>query len=274
MVTQPTEKMTFLFMHASLKSNPNKPGHSQRIAIMPLPPKPDVSKAATPTYGPSFDPWNSSSTGHQRAENRLGGSTGWRDSRSAKLQLQFKGGADGGKRMFDAVGAGSQDWDPKLQAVVPQELRARVRNSVLDMLSKPGMMKQSMASPSRCSTSTPADKEHKSSTMEDKLTNKRQVEDEAREKEENRSRKVLDGVVVYINGSTHPIISDHKLKHVLVEHGARLSIHLGRRQVTHVILGRPAGGRSGSGGGLAGGKLRKEIQRIGGAPVKFVGVEW
>jgi hypothetical protein len=90
-----------------------------------------------------------------------------------------------------------------------------------------------------------------------------------------RKRRIFDGLVVYINGSTYPLISDHKLKQVLTENGAALSLHLGRRQVTHVILGKPNGGRgSGAGGGLAGSKLDKEIKRFGGCGVKYVGVEW
>lgn len=81
--------------------------------------------------------------------------------------------------------------------------------------------------------------------------------------------------MIYVNGSTHPVISDHKLKHVLAENGGRLSIHLGRKQVTHVILGKPSGGaHSGSGGGLAGGKMEKEIRKVGGKGLKYVGVEW
>lgn len=90
-----------------------------------------------------------------------------------------------------------------------------------------------------------------------------------------RKRGIFDGLVIYINGSTYPLISDHKLKQVLAENGAKLSFHLGRRQVTHVILGKPSETRgSGAGGGLAGSKLDKEIKRVGGCGVKYVGVEW
>jgi hypothetical protein len=57
-----------------------------------------------------FDSWNSSSTGHQRADNSLAGSTSWRESRSLKLSNQFGGGASGGARLADTVGAGSEDF--------------------------------------------------------------------------------------------------------------------------------------------------------------------
>lgn len=81
--------------------------------------------------------------------------------------------------------------------------------------------------------------------------------------------------MVFVNGSTYPLVSDHRLKQLLAENGARLSIHLGRRQVTHVILGRPNGSKGdGAGGGLAGGKIEKEIRRVGGCGVKYVGAEW
>ncbi|KAG9649341.1 hypothetical protein KCU64_g9470, partial [Aureobasidium melanogenum] len=87
--------------------------------------------------------------------------------------------------------------------------------------------------------------------------------------------QVFAGVCIYINGSTSPTISDHKLKHLLVTHGARLSIHLGRRSVTHVNLGRPnASSIPGAGGGLSASKMQKEITKIGGKNVKFVTVEW
>lgn len=88
--------------------------------------------------------------------------------------------------------------------------------------------------------------------------------------QEGQTKKgIFDGLTVYVNGSTHPLISDHKLKRVLLENGASMAMHLGRRRVTHVVLGRP-----GAGGGLAGGKMDKEIRRGGGGGIKYVGVEW
>ncbi|KAI8633722.1 BRCA1 C terminus domain-containing protein [Xylariaceae sp. FL1651] len=280
---------------------------------MPSPPKPRVARAAEPAYGQSFDPWNSSSSGHQCAENRLGASTGWRDSRNRKLTSQFAGGAGGGKRVSDTVGAGAQDWDPRAKALITPEVRSRARSSVLDMLAKPGTMRSatnstpsSAALPSATTATTtttttsdssrslPRRKETSRSssssggggagqdltTEEERLMAHRKAEDETRKEEEEqqqakkRRRGLFDGVVVYVNGSTYPLISDHKLKHVLAEHGGKMSSHLGRRHVTHVILGRPVGSGHGSGGGLAGGKLQREIAKAGGAAVRYVGVEW
>lgn len=90
----------------------------------------------------------------------------------------------------------------------------------------------------------------------------------------NHQTGIFDGLVIYINGSTYPLVSDHKLKHILAENGAKMAIHLGRKQVTHIILGKPSGAHAGAGGGLAGGKMEKEIRRVGGCGVKYVGVEW
>ena len=88
-----------------------------------------------------------------------------------------------------------------------------------------------------------------------------------------------------------PLISDHKLRRLLVEHGARLAVGLARG-VSHVIIGRPnspaagsgtgSGGEAGTrargaGGGLAATKLQRQIDRCGsgsGRGVKVVGVEW
>lgn len=93
-----------------------------------------IPPAAQPKLGDHFDAWNSSSTGHQRAENKLGGSIGWRQSRSSKLSYQFKSGGTGGKRISDKVGAGSENWDEKAKALIPKDVRERARLSVGDML--------------------------------------------------------------------------------------------------------------------------------------------
>jgi len=89
-------------------------------------------------------------------------------------------------------------------------------------------------------------------------------------------RGIFTSLTFYINGSTAPLVSDHRLKYLIVEHGGAISIGLGRRTVTHVILGQANGygGEGGAGGGLSGGKIEKEIRRVRGCGVKYVGVEW
>ena len=216
---------------------------------------------AKPRLSNNFDPWNSSSSGHQRPDNTPGSSTGWRESRNRKLNSQFRAtDGSGGDRLGDIWGAGSEDWDDGIKAVVPKSTRMRMQGggSVVDMLTKPGRMRESIP-PAR--------------TEEEQHEVMKRVDGDGG-RNEAKERKIFEGVVVYVNGSTYPHVSDHKLKQILLENGANLSLHLGRRKVTHVIVGRPTGITKGAGGGLAGGKLDKEIKKMGGVGVKFVDVEW
>ncbi|KAJ1326632.1 BRCT domain-containing protein, a BRCA1 C-terminus domain-containing protein [Microdochium nivale] len=271
----------------------------------------DPTKAAEPVLSRTFDPWNSSATGHQRAENRLLGSTGWRDSRNSKLMAQYSSRGTGGQRISDSVGAGSSDYDSATQQLVRPEARFRVRHSVLSMLAKPGSMKAAAVefaksskvampvantsrswlsklssdahAPSLSTALTPVVTKELSHSHDASLTHHSFPGLTAARKAES-SLPLFAGVMVYVNGSTHPLISDHRLKQLLAEHGGSMSIHLGRRKVTHVILGRPSvsslssggggGGAGGAGGGLASGKLQREIQKVRGCAVKYVGVEW
>lgn len=257
-----------------------------------MPPPPP--KSALPTefrYSRTFDPWNSASTGHQRAEER--GPHGWREVRNKRMNGQFRAGTSGGGRTADAIGLGPEDFDKCSSMVVPKDIRTRALNSVADLLRNPGSMRaaskphttglsatSSVSQGSSASERGPGnargDEDSDGLAAEEKLAAERKMEDEARKEKAKRApeRKIFDGLVIYINGSTYPLVSDHKLKHMLSEHGARMSLHIGRRQVTHVILGKPSGLNGGAGGGLAGGKLEKEIRRVGGRGIKFVGVEW
>ena len=238
------------------------------------------SKPPEPQFhGRVFDPWNSVTTGHQRVEGR--GPNSWRENRTRKLDSQFRGGNGGGRRVQDKVGPGA---DPEQR----ERALAKPALSVLDIMRKPESMKKP-------ATATAPKDVDAAITAEDRLAAKRKAKDDeaaAAREAPGSKRGIFEGLVVYINGSTHPLISDHKLKRVLVEQGARTSLHLGRRQVTHVIVGRPAaapspatsvvygsgdtsGSKKGAGGGLAGGKIQREITRMrGGCGVKFVGVEW
>lgn len=240
---------------------------------MSTPNKPKPNMAAKPTRT-LFDPWNSSSSGHQRAENRLGGSTSWRESRSLKLGEQFGSGTNGGKRLFDTVGAGSEQFgkDGRLENGGWERgasgLRSGGQKSILESFRGAGVKKEGVQ------------REHgKKKTSQEpdlSMTNRNEVDardDLARQKIEPQ---IFDGLTIYINGSTAPLVSDHKLKHLLVTHGARISIASGRRSVTHVVLGHPNGSShaSGAGGGLAASKIQKEIARTGGKNIKFVTAEW
>ncbi|KAL3960901.1 hypothetical protein ACCO45_006018 [Purpureocillium lilacinum] len=244
---------------------------------MPEPPHPSLPKAAYPVHAARFDPWNSSSTGHQRGDRRPG--TSWRDARTRKVNAQFRGGGGG-------EGSGG-DGDQR---------------SVADMLARPGLMREAMeqqgsgglktsrgvlAATSTSSTASCAAGDRRrqqqpamaipattTKTAGDAGTDSRTGDIPPAFKESGGGGGILAGVVAYVNGSTYPLVSDHRLRQLLAEHGASMSLHLGRRRVTHVILGRPASAGRSAGGGLAGGKLEREIRRVAGCGVKYVGVEW
>jgi len=59
-----------------------------------------------------------------------------------------------------------------------------------------------------------------------------------------------------------------------VHHGAHVSAHLRRSSTTHVILTRAGRVGSGAGGGLAAGKLQKEIDLRKASTIKYVSVQW
>nr|POF13482.1 dna repair protein rev1 [Quercus suber] len=274
-------------------------------------PKPAPS-AAKPSKS-IFDPFNSSATGHQRADNRLSGSTSWRDSRNFKLRNQFNGGTGGGSRVFDTVGAGSLDFGKDGRTENggwirgAKGLRTSGQTSILESMKG---IKVEKAEVDRPSKRTRIEAELEPTTVVNPFAPFRKSNGSFREsswKGHGTSSDLLSPIdnpatapvnsgnlsqanvsppavfephslifahlTIYINGSTAPAISDHKLKHLLSNHGANLSIALGRRTVTHVIVGRPSSS-GGSGGGLAGTKLQKEISRIGGKSVKFVTVDW
>ena len=90
---------------------------------------------------------------------------------------------------------------------------------------------------------------------------------------EPQEKQIFGGLCFYVNGSTAPLVSDHKLKYLLSAHGARHAIALGRRTVTHVILSTN-NASGGAGGGLAATKIQKEVARTGGKAVKYITVGW
>ncbi|KAK7727432.1 hypothetical protein SLS57_002904 [Botryosphaeria dothidea] len=287
------------------------PSESPPPSAQPLPPRPSASSAHLPSQNQDvphparpaeptrqhFDPWNSSSTGHQRAENRLAGSTSWRESRNAKLAAQFGGGASGGVRLSDTVGAGSEDfgkdgrkanggWEKgapglrsKGQLAIWESLGRATKKRKVDggdgpdgqemwtkAADKTSFAKSGQAGMAVSQTGDSAGERH-----QDPEGSSAQVETLAGVTPTSE-KQIFRGLCFYINGSTAPTISDHKLKTLLATHGANTSIALGRRSVTHVILGRS--GEGGAGGGLAGGKLHREITHVGGKGIKYVGVEW
>ncbi|KAJ4321182.1 hypothetical protein N0V94_003022 [Neodidymelliopsis sp. IMI 364377] len=234
-------------------------------------PTPVSSTTVAPAQRTFFDPWNSSSTGHQRAENRLSGSTSWRVSRNLKLSEQYKGGLTGGKRVADTVGAGSENfakdgrkdnggWEKGAQG-----LRTNGQQSLADVWAVSKAAKR---------TTSKQEALQAVDSLDQRLDIEPNLHGSVLESTSKpREKKLFEGLCFYVNGSTAPLVSDHKLKHLLATHGAQQSIALGRRTVTHVILGS-INANGGAGGGLAATKIQKEVSRIGGKGIKYVTVEW
>lgn len=177
---------------------------------------------------------------------------------------QYYVGVGGGERIHDSVAAGSlnhendgrkgnEDWEDGASG--PREDRW---GDVRQMLLREGPKVVGKKEVEQDGTSLKGEGENKNPPLK------------------SERRKLFQNLRVYINGSTAPMVGDHKLKQLLTENGAGISIALGRRSVTHVILGTPNGCRNGpgAGGGLAASKIQKEIKRVGGCGVKYVGVEW
>jgi hypothetical protein len=309
------------------------------------PKHPAVPKAPLPTKV-FFDPYNSSSTGHQRAENRLSGSTSWRDSRSYKLAHQFKdnSGRGGQTHLSDLVGAGSEnfgkdgrkengDWEkgaPGLRESGWQDIRGLMGGSKRKAVGDPdrnrdtslkrGISDQSDLtsqqqptaslkrhksdhdtdeSPSFASTSDsdtlpfssaqpepkptsrpkspiPSRRLHHISsqayTIDDDIPSQPDAVQASNDDTSSPSSKpapqIFAGLTVYLNGSTAPLVSDHRLKQLVAQHGGNMSIMLGRRTTTHVVIGEDCGG------GLAHGKIQKEVTTVGGKGIKYVTAQW
>ncbi|KAF3033022.1 hypothetical protein E8E12_001362 [Didymella heteroderae] len=242
---------------------------SERVTKSNTPASPATAAPPKRTF---FDPWNSSSTGHQRAENRLSGSTSWRASRSLKLGEQYKGGlSGGGRRVADTVGTGSEDfgkdgrrangsWEKGAKG-----LRTGGQKSLADVwsASKAGKKIPPVEKSLQALRDLADEQVFESDLCDDNLESPAAPQ----------AKQIFTGLCFYLNGSTAPLVSDHKLKHMLSAHGANHSIALGRRTVTHVILGT-ANANGGYGGGLAATKIQKEVARTGGNAVKFITVEW
>ena len=263
-----------------------------------------------PTYHPEyptppqptrifFDPYNSSSTGHQHAKSRLSGSTSWRDSRTHKLahQLRDPSGQGGEQYLSDLVGAGSErfgkdgrkdngDWEvgaPGLREPGWQDIkifmsgnRKRPRESADADLN----MKRRMPSHDQQRNKDDAPKsrlpeEEKYPTLDSDdgpIPSGQQKKETGTSQPGTKAAQIFHNLTLYLNGSTAPLVSDHKLKQIFAQHGGNTSITPRRCTVTHVVLGDDHAG----GGGLASSKIQKEVALVRGLGkgVRYVTAQW
>ncbi|KAL2820375.1 BRCT domain-containing protein [Aspergillus granulosus] len=290
-----------------------------------MPGKPDPQRITpTPTNHLNFDPWNTSSSGHQRSESNPG--TCWQRTRESKLAQQLRTGDctinsftySGRGRVYEK---GEWEWDwggdarqgrggpgggrGTRQEVVEGDSKQRDIRSMMtvnkgapggSLSRKPGGGKEKGAGNQvdlGVSIPIPADrvemqpgpfvfgksKNNATTTTTTTAptstpTTTTEISSPSQSNPNPTESTILRGVTIYINGQTAPMISDHKLKQLLVAHGATLALSFSRR-VTHVIIGKPNWGPGrGAGGGLAAGKIQKEIQRGGWRGMRMVGAEW
>ena len=249
----------------------------------PVPPPPEPTKIF-------FDPFNSSSTGHQRAEAKIAGSTSWRESRSYKLSHQFKdiSGGGGNQHLSDLVGAGSRDfgkdghkengdWEPGAPGLREQGwqdirgLMGGIRKRSSEGLGDDDVHAERKRQKSQPVEEVPYPEAHspsKESLKREVRGDTASTDDQSQSEASEQLPQIFRGLTIYLNGSTAPLISDHKLKQLFAQHGGGASISLGRRTVTHVIIGEKCGG------GLASGKIQKEVKTVGGKGIKFVTAQW
>lgn len=258
---------------------------------MPIP-HPSLPKAPPPTRV-LFDPFNSSSTGHQRAENVLSGSTSWRDSRTYKLASQFKdsSGRGGEQHLSDLVGAGSKefgkdgrkrngDWEkgaPGLREDGWQDIRGMMtgsRKRGLEENRGESVGKKVKMVATFSLTSSLEQERHTDTKRSDAGSQRQEREaivpttsatDISPAIPPKQFPSIFKGLTIYLNGSTAPLISDHKLKSLVVSHGGNVGLGLARRTVTHVIIGET---------GLAAGSIQKEVRKVRGESVKYVTALW
>ena len=222
--------------------------------------RPKIEAAAQPSNR-FFDPYNSSASGHQRFENRLSGSTIYAASREAKLRNQLNG-RPGGEDLFivenDPGDGGTARWAGITEVFEGGQITKAdppIPPSNITPFSRPPPKKPSTVSIPTPSHSPPPDLNEPAAPTIPLTTT---------------PPPLFADLTFYINGSTHPLISDHALKQLLALHGGRVLLAPARRRLTHVVLGKVRER------GLAAGKAQRELMldlRRRGA-VRVVGVEW
>ncbi|KAF8459373.1 hypothetical protein BGX38DRAFT_1264311 [Terfezia claveryi] len=229
----------------------------------------------------TIDIYNSISTGHQVGSG-VSKPTSWRKSRSSKLQQQFQ---DHPHSLFKL------GITPETMVTVTATGSITVASTALKSPHAPGKPKLGEGNPSvtepvttQAGTSDPPQQQDPTNEAISLCTHTGPAHTHTisstatstapalnKPTPTTTATKVFTNCTIYVNGTTAPAISDLVLKRLLCTHGASIATMLARRSVTHVILGKPSSA-GGAGGGLAAGKLQKELKN--GKSIKFVSVQW
>ncbi|KAI5282874.1 hypothetical protein KEM54_002517 [Ascosphaera aggregata] len=237
-----------------------------------------------------FDTWNSATTGHQRSERGSSTASSWMRTRSYKLMQQFATGFSDEEAGLEKSAFSSSERSERL---LPTDIRSfyTIEKTTKSEVKPPKARAMEFPPEEMISSSsvgkgvfTPEGLDYASRLDEGVTDEKRGAPVVSAPQNQQTTcsgplaipsrRRMFSRVTVYINGSTAPKISDHKLRRLLVSHGASLALSLSRRKVTHVIIGHPNDVGRGAGGGLSSTKIDKEIRRTSSAGIKYVVPEW
>ncbi|KAK6536765.1 hypothetical protein TWF281_000980 [Arthrobotrys megalospora] len=181
-----------------------------------------VELASTSRPDKPLDIYVTSSTGHQIREDGGSGVTGWRDDRNQKLKTQFTNAAVVGskRKAGEMVSETSRDLKPASNVI--EESKSEREHSFHRILSY-----ETRSTVRKLTTSKPPTGTTQASS--------------ASTKDAPKPKQIFRNCTIYINGNTSISgVSDVELKRLLTSHGAVVSYHLARRQVTHIILTNPS----------------------------------
>ncbi|KAK6351362.1 hypothetical protein TWF718_004524 [Orbilia javanica] len=155
-----------------------------------------IELASTSRPDKPLDIYVTSSTGHQIREDGGSGVTGWRDDRNQKLKAQFS-------RTGATAAVGTKQ---KAGGMVSGTNSHGGLKPARNVTERPNGTTQAQA-PSASTDEPP------------------------------KPKQIFKNCTIYINGNTTVSgVSDVELKRLLTSHGAVVSYHVARRQVTHIIL--------------------------------------
>lgn len=225
-----------------------------------------------------FDPWNTGCAGHERAQHSHATRTAkYHSVRAQQLGLQFRGVHSEG------VLDGLEKQKEKEKEAERARKRKRGEGDIRGYMGGLSKKTVSCSASAKMDIVVPTPEPGLQAEQTENLPPTTTTSSSSSTPDtESSSPKIFASLIFYINGSTFPLISDYKLRHLIAEYGGSIAMNHARRSVTHVIIANPAsssssGARCAGGGGLSGAKLQKEIATTAGKRgkgVKFVGVEW
>lgn len=292
----------------------------------------------------TFDPWNTSSTGHQTAGNRLTSSTAWKRLRAAKLNAQlyvrtpssttrFSQTSVTGVQLRDepstepkdagegdyecAYGIEKNRYDHTNVSTEPHQIsdttsidrnsrhkHGGCENSVtglpedfgrnlhrrrlryfepsnrtsspfnLPTASRETIETSELLKPAQAETACSSSSPSKNCGINAKEQSKSEYDRQSMVHSRTMHPvRIFEHCVFYINCCTAPLVSDHRLRQLIAQHGGEISTTMSKRSVTHVVVSKNQDKKSGK-ATLAGKKANLEIRKTRGKGIKYIDVNW